>query len=90
VIKNKACPVKLQIKIAHETKEAMASALRGVRAKLHDAVHIHNKGQEEDFTDEEAARLPELKYGPDDQIGWTTFEKPILFVYAGQGPQVGR
>ena len=34
--------------------------------------------------------LPALRHLPDDDEGWMTFEDPILFVYAGQGPYVGR
>lgn len=34
--------------------------------------------------------LPALKYLPDEEDGWTTFDKPVLYVYAGKGPYVGR
>lgn len=33
--------------------------------------------------------LPELKHLSDSE-GWTTFEEPLLYVYAGKGPYVGR
>jgi len=34
--------------------------------------------------------IPPLKYLDDGAEGWTTFEEPILYVYAGKGPYVGR
>lgn len=34
--------------------------------------------------------LPPLKYQPDDKDGWTTFDEPLLYVFAGKGPYVGR
>jgi hypothetical protein len=33
--------------------------------------------------------LPPLQY-VDDQEGWTTFEGPILYFFAGKGPYVSR
>ena len=39
---------------------------------------------------DETSTLPPLKYGKDDTEGWTTFDKPLLFAYAGKGPYVGR
>jgi sphingosine kinase len=32
---------------------------------------------------------PLLKHSTDDE-GWITFDKPLLYVYAGQGPYVAR
>jgi len=37
-----------------------------------------------------AESLPPLKFQPDDTVGWTTFDGPLLYVYAGKGPFVGR
>jgi hypothetical protein len=36
-----------------------------------------------------ATTLPPLRY-VDEHDGWTTFEGPILFMYAGKGPLVSR
>lgn len=33
--------------------------------------------------------LPPLKYSGDDE-GWTVLDEPLLYVYAGKGPYVGR
>lgn len=37
-----------------------------------------------------AETLPPLKFQPEDSDGWTTFDEPLLYVYAGKGPFVGR
>lgn len=42
------------------------------------------------LSDEEAAVLPPLEHDADDRSGWITFDKPLLYLYAGQGPYVGR
>jgi len=34
--------------------------------------------------------LPTLKYLQGEEDGWTIFNEPILYVYAGKGPYVGR
>lgn len=34
--------------------------------------------------------LPPLAYSFEDSDGWTTFPDPILYIYAGKGPYVGR
>lgn len=34
--------------------------------------------------------LPSLKHSQVNSEGWTTFEEPILYVYGGKGPYVGR
>ena len=39
--------------------------------------------------EESSTALPPLQYA-DDIEGWTTFEGPILYLYAGKGPYVSR
>jgi sphingosine kinase len=34
--------------------------------------------------------LPPLQYSTEDEEDWTTLEEPLLYVYAGKGPYVGR
>jgi sphingosine kinase len=34
--------------------------------------------------------LPPLRYSTDDTDGWITVDEPILYLYAGKGPYVGR
>ena len=38
----------------------------------------------------EKSTLPPLNYLPDDADGWTSFNEPLIYVYAGKGPYVGR
>lgn len=37
----------------------------------------------------EGTALPPLRHSKDDD-GWTTLDKPLLYVFAGKGPYVGR
>jgi len=39
--------------------------------------------------EEDSTALPPLKY-VDEHDGWTSFEGPILFMYAGKGPLMSR
>jgi sphingosine kinase len=41
-------------------------------------------------TGEVETSLPPLKYSSTDDDGWTTVDKPLLYVFAGKGPYVGR
>lgn len=61
----------------------MAEALRTRRL---------NPEQEDSFSDlgVTTGGLPPLNNLPDDSEGWLTFSEPILYVYAGKGPYVGR
>ena len=38
----------------------------------------------------ENGSLPPLKYSMEDTDGWITVDEPILYLYAGKGPYVGR
>ncbi|TFK29975.1 hypothetical protein FA15DRAFT_663292 [Coprinopsis marcescibilis] len=76
------CPVQLSVKIAEKDKDKMA-----------EAAYARNQTPFPSSKDAEAgspSALPSLKYLPDDEEGWYTLEEPVLFVYAGQGPYVGR
>jgi sphingosine kinase len=82
VVQLKPCPVQLSLKIAEKDKAAMVHAIQ-TRGKA--------DGRESDL-----AQIPKIQAtdlpldsaldGPE----WYTFEKPLLFVYGGQGPYVGR
>lgn len=78
------CPIQLSIKVATDDKDAMAESL--LSAPTADTCVASVNDQAKSPT----GPLPPLKYLPDDKEGWVTFEEPILFVYAGQGPYVGR
>jgi sphingosine kinase len=63
-------------------KEKMAEALQEYNSS---APHYDVPPVEEG----DATALPPLQY-VDKQDGWTTFEGPILHMYAGKGPFVSR
>jgi hypothetical protein len=90
------------LKVEEKNKEAMIDTYQTVRSnvkhKLHDTIHHSDDDAtdpygppppEPELTDEEASKLPELKHA-DSSHGWTEFEKPCLYVFAGQGPYVSR
>lgn len=72
------------MKVAESDKDAMAKAFHDKKAASQDSKDSTEQ------TNNASGALPSLKYLPDDNDGWTTFEDPLLFVYAGQGPYVGR
>jgi sphingosine kinase len=72
------------MKVATEDKETMTQTfLSRIKEKT-------SRVKSEEVGKPSSGALPALKYLPDDNEGWVTFEDPILFVYAGQGPYVGR
>lgn len=81
------CPIELSMKIAEKDKEAMAESFLA-RSTGTTSQPTNEPGQLVNGAGHSA--LPALRYLPDDKDGWVTFEDPILFVYAGQGPYVGR
>ncbi|KAJ2920657.1 hypothetical protein H1R20_g16435, partial [Candolleomyces eurysporus] len=78
------CPIQLSMKVAGLDKDAMAKAFHDKRLASQDPKDSIEK------TNSSSGALPSLQYLPDDKEGWIDFEDPILFVYAGQGPYVGR
>lgn len=82
VLKFKSCPVQLSYKVAESDKIKMAEDLCKLQA--------HRNSRVETFTPVTSGGLPPLVNLPDDMEGWTTYDKPILYVYAGKGPFVGR
>ncbi|EMD38389.1 hypothetical protein CERSUDRAFT_48084 [Gelatoporia subvermispora B] len=84
VAKNKKCPVKLHMKVVESDKVRMVEQLHEARSKTTPASDL-NVGEPLP-TD----ALPELKYSNADMKDWVTFDKPILYVYAGKGPLVSR
>lgn len=80
VVSFNSCPIQLTMKVAMDDKDAMAESLLSKATR--------NPVNEQDKPP--SGPLPTLKYLPDDNEGWVTFDEPILYVYAGQGPYVGR
>ncbi|EIN07333.1 hypothetical protein PUNSTDRAFT_144839 [Punctularia strigosozonata HHB-11173 SS5] len=88
----KPTPVTLSMKVVVQDKNEMVSALQSARA--HPTTYGDASAPAAIGSDDAPARdanevLPPLQYTTDEE-GWTTFDKPLLFVYAGQAPYVGR
>lgn len=78
--KMNTCHVTLSMRVAESDKERMVEAMKKAE-----------RAPEQEGGD---TGLPPLKYTGQaaDVVAedWTTFDKPLLFVYAGQAPYVGR
>ncbi|ESK81332.1 sphingosine kinase, partial [Moniliophthora roreri MCA 2997] len=83
LIKFKSCALELSYKIAEEDKNTMFNTLKARR----EGTRPNYTPPAEDLGD---VALPKPRYSSTDNDGWTTFDKPSLFIYAGQGPYVGR
>jgi len=106
VIKRRACPIKLQIKVAQSDKSEIYKTFREARSQAIEGSSSSSSSKpapppsvsETDISTsavvngDSASSLPPLKYaGVDpDSDGWLTFDQPTLFVYAGKGPYVSQ
>ncbi|KAI0748205.1 ATP-NAD kinase-like domain-containing protein [Daedaleopsis nitida] len=89
VMKHKACPAKISIKVAEKDKRKMADVMHTASAHAKSAFSSTSTPPAD--VEEPAAGLPELKYTGGAQVddeGWITFDKPFIYLYAGQGPYV--
>lgn len=87
------CPVKVAIKVAEHDKEVMAHRSNALRASAKSPVlvtPVESLPDNTNLTDEEAAQLPALQHTGNQDDSWIEFDKPITYVYAGQGPYVSR
>jgi sphingosine kinase len=87
VIQFKPCPVQLSIKVAEQDKAKMAEALQ---ARCHSDPTSGTTSPSDPQVNYTNDGLPPLTYSLEDADGWTTFPEPILYIYAGKGPYVGR
>ncbi|KAJ7774558.1 ATP-NAD kinase-like domain-containing protein [Mycena maculata] len=88
LIQFKPCPIQLSYKAVEFDKDKMYDTLQKRRetGKVRDATtHESPPGPGTDGT-----ALPPLRYSSTDEEGWTTLDKPLLYLYAGKGPYVGR
>ncbi|KAH7921740.1 hypothetical protein BV22DRAFT_1176259 [Leucogyrophana mollusca] len=77
VFTRRTCPVQLSMKVVEDDKSRMVSTLQSRRAN---STTIDSFGGDDKHPD-----------GPDGSTDeWVTFDKPILWFYAGQGPYVSR
>ncbi|KAH8107107.1 ATP-NAD kinase-like domain-containing protein [Cristinia sonorae] len=91
IIKRKACPVKIHIKVGQSDKDAIYKTFREERAKALEASHreIDDSSEEDPIPSE--STIPPLRYvsvKPEEEEGWISFEKATSFFYAGNGPYV--
>lgn len=85
VIQFKACPVQISYKAAEKDKRKMAESASAHRNAV--AKDTSASAAEGDT----AETLPPLRFQPGSSgEGWTTIDEPLLYVYAGKGPFVGR
>ncbi|KZT26357.1 hypothetical protein NEOLEDRAFT_1091226 [Neolentinus lepideus HHB14362 ss-1] len=85
IVKYSPCPATLSIKVVESDKTKLIEKWKEARA----APLSLSTGS----TEETSGALPPLNFDPQskpDDDGWITFDKPLLYVYAGQGPYVGR
>ncbi|KAJ6547589.1 ATP-NAD kinase-like domain-containing protein [Mycena capillaripes] len=85
MVQFKPCPVQLSYKAVEMDKDKMYDTLqkRRVQALANDSTATPDRA-----TDETA--LPPLKYSAADDDGWTILDEPLLYLFAGKGPYVGR
>jgi len=84
LIKFRSCPAKIQMKVVHSDKKVMLELLRSSRESP--------TAEPESVRDlSTPSPLPPLQYNSEDPEGdgWITFDKPMLYMYAGKGPFVG-
>lgn len=73
----------LQIKVAEQDKSKMVEALRSRHSdNATNAQSTSENGLEE--------TIPPLAQAVDEKNGWITFDQPMLYICAGQGPYIGR
>ncbi|KAF9075253.1 ATP-NAD kinase-like domain-containing protein [Rhodocollybia butyracea] len=83
LIRFKACQVQLSYKGVETDKKKMFDTLKSRHYQDPSVLDL-----QEDEPDDSS--LPERQYSFDDTEGWTTFQEPLLYLYAGKGPYVAR
>ncbi|CAL1704519.1 unnamed protein product [Somion occarium] len=102
IARNRACPVKLQIKVAESDKKAMFQSFKETRARaisnsspqlVEDSTADGNSETNGNANAKDSTSLPSLRFHEEDPVndeGWITFDKPVSYIYAGKGPFVSR
>ena len=78
--------MQLSFKLAETDKEKMAAAAHSREKQKRDVVPVSTTSS----PDKTGVSLSPLEHVHEDEEGWTIFDEPILYVYAGKGPYVGR
>ena len=85
VVTGKTYRFKISAKVGASGKAEMVEALR----KHENSAPNDNERPRAEAGEHPSTELPPLRY-VDDYDGWTTFEDPVLFFFAGKGPYVTR
>lgn len=81
--------MQLSFKLAENDKEKMAAEFAARQKEITDALP-GSRVPALPLPENIGQGLPPLQHTHEDTDGWTTFDEPLLFVYAGKGPYVGR
>ncbi|TFY77172.1 hypothetical protein EWM64_g6844 [Hericium alpestre] len=85
VVTRKVHPFSISIKAVETDKVKMTQMLESFHASVADGT-----SSPPDQLKQADTTLPQMKYSLEDTDGWITFDKPILYFYAGKGPYVSR
>ncbi|KAI5114991.1 hypothetical protein M0805_006557 [Coniferiporia weirii] len=90
VLKLKSCPLTLEIKVAETDKDKMFEEFRARTETSRREQHQRELEDHQQEVDKDA--LPVLRHTeqPSEDNGWITFDKPIIYLYAGKSPYVSR
>ncbi|KAH8116937.1 ATP-NAD kinase-like domain-containing protein [Phellopilus nigrolimitatus] len=90
VFKLKTCPMTLAIKPVETDKDRMVEEFRA-RAEPYRQERLQRELDEHQLrTGKDSLPLLEHTEEPSEDDGWITFDKPILYLYAGKSPYVAR
>ena len=78
--------MQLSFKLAENDKDKMAAA---VHSREKDKRHVFPVSTGPSSSDK-IVIPPSMEHFHADEEGWTIFDEPILYDYAGKGPYVGR
>ncbi|KAH9856959.1 ATP-NAD kinase-like domain-containing protein [Lenzites betulinus] len=89
LIRHRSCPVKVSIKVAHADKHKMVRDTHAARAAAEDA-HAYAPSALTLPDAPAGSGLPPLQHADDreDGEGWITFDRPLVYLFAGKGPYV--
>lgn len=78
--------MQLSFKLAETDKEKMAAAVHSREKQRGEGVPVSTTTS----PDKTGVSLFPPEHVLENEEGWTIFDEPILYVYAGKGPYVGR
>jgi sphingosine kinase len=102
LVRHKACPVKVSIKVAqsdktqmvkdlHAGEEAAARRMKAARLSNDQSAAVNAESSIRTTHDLSSSSLPPLKYQSEQAgDGWIVFDKEVLYLYGGKGPLVAR